>query len=71
MGASLCLWGSFLFMWFYCIRNLLLMSKKIFHPVCSSVFQVVPESQVSLGESEKSTVNYALPATAAPAQVEI
>lgn len=31
--------------------------------------QVVPESQVSLGESEKSTVNYALPATAAPAQV--
>ncbi|XP_076734450.1 synaptonemal complex protein 2 isoform X1 [Maylandia zebra] len=31
--------------------------------------QVVPESQVSLGESEKSTVNYVLPATAAPAQV--
>ncbi|XP_013766244.1 synaptonemal complex protein 2 [Pundamilia nyererei] len=31
--------------------------------------QVVPESQVSLGESEKSTVNYVLPATAEPAQV--
>ena len=32
--------------------------------------EVVPESQVSLGESEKSTAPYLLPAPTAPVQVE-
>jgi len=33
--------------------------------------QVVAESQVSLGESEKNTAPYILSATAAPAQVRV
>lgn len=32
--------------------------------------QVVPESQMSLGENEKNTAPYLLPAPSAPAQVK-
>lgn len=52
MGASFCVW-VFLFMWFYCIRNLLLMSKKIFHPVCSSFFRLFQRARCLLVKVKK------------------